>query len=77
LIESSETEISQLEFPTIIDKDIRTLDIAMNDALVMEICKTRKHLMTQGLQVSIRKGELRLRKYASQIMIHVFKNHKN
>jgi len=47
LVESCKTKISEFEFTTIIDKDIRALDITVNYTLVMEIRQASKHLITQ------------------------------
>jgi hypothetical protein len=75
LVESSEAKVGELQFTTVVDQDIRPLDITMDNSFVVKIGQSSKHLLAERLKMGVGETKLRLRKDACQVMVHILENH--
>ena len=49
LVDPCQAKVGELELTSTIDKDVGSLDVAVDDALVVKVCKPREHLSTKRL----------------------------
>ena len=75
LVDPCQAKVGELELTSTVDKDVGSLDVAVDDALVVKVCKPREHLSTKRLQVRIGEHEVCLPQHATQIMVHVLNHH--